>query len=158
MQKQVSENSSKDDIVKSGQQKLNEKWGNDTIKAGWTAVPSVLLEYQKHLGLTSTDLAIILHLLKHWWDSHRSPYPGKRRICEAMGITESTMRKRVAKLQKKGLIKRAPKYLPGTKGTMSNEYNLDGLVTALSKLAQDVLKERQKRENNESVKRRKRAA
>ena len=157
MQSQKNEESIKDKTTNTGRQKLNEKWGKNTIQAGWTAVPSVLLEYQKRLKLSPTDLAIIMNLLKYWWDPNRDPYPGKRRICEAMGITESTMRKRIAKLQKQNYIKRKPKYLPGTRGVMSNEYNLDGLVKAIAKLAEESLQQRKVRESNESAKRRKKA-
>jgi len=136
------------------QTKLNEKWGEDSIKAGWTAIPSVILEYQQRLGLNAMDLAIILHLVKHWWESHRNPYPSKRRVCEAMGISESTMRKHVAKLQKAGLVRRLPKHIAGTKGIASNEYDLSGLVKRARKLAQETLEDRKTRESRQSLKRR----
>ncbi|MBN8530581.1 MAG: helix-turn-helix domain-containing protein [Alphaproteobacteria bacterium] len=135
--------------------KLNERWGQDSIKAGWTAIPSVILERQQSLGLNAMDLAIIMHLVKHWWEAERNPYPSKRRICEAMGISESTMRKHVAKLQKAGLVNRAPKYLPGTKGVISNEYDLSGLVKRSKKLAQEALEIRKGRDRTASQLRRK---
>lgn len=137
--------------------KLNERWGEDSIKAGWTAIPSVILEYQQRLGLNPMDLAIVLHLVKHWWESHRNPYPSKRRICEAMGITQSTMRKHVAKLQKAGLVQRTPKHIVGTKGIASNEYDLSGLVKRARKLAQETLEERKNLNSQQSLKRRKKA-
>lgn len=135
--------------------KLDKKWGHEAIKVGWVAIPSVLLERQNSLGLDALDLALIMHLVKHWWEPERYPYPGKRQICEALDINESTMRKRIKELEQKKLISRSPKYFPGTKGIKANEYDLSGLVAAVKRVAKDELKDKKEREHKSSLNRRK---
>ena len=45
------------------QLKVNEKkWSPTLMKAGWTALPNVLFERQKALGLDAIDINIILHI------------------------------------------------------------------------------------------------
>jgi hypothetical protein len=43
------------------------KWGPTIWRAGWTAVPTVLLDKQHALNLEPIDLTILLQLFKRWW-------------------------------------------------------------------------------------------
>lgn len=65
-----------------------------------------LLEYQQALGLDALDMNILLHLAKHWWYKDNPPFPSKGSIAEHMGVDDSTVRRRIAKMEKKGFIKR----------------------------------------------------
>jgi hypothetical protein len=43
--------------------KVNEaKWSKPLMAAGWTAMPSVIIEKQEALGLDALDMNIIIHL------------------------------------------------------------------------------------------------
>src|SRR3546814_15223210 len=43
------------------------KWSKPLMDAGWTALPSVIIENQKQLGLNPLDLNIVLYLASKWW-------------------------------------------------------------------------------------------
>lgn len=36
------------------------------MKAGWTALPNVIFERQRALGLDAIDVNIILHIASYW--------------------------------------------------------------------------------------------
>ncbi|EIO5090175.1 helix-turn-helix domain-containing protein [Vibrio cholerae] len=121
--------------------KANEKkWGKPLMKAGWTAFPSVILEKQHALGLTAMDVNIILYLSTHWWEAERKPYPSKRTIAQALGVTPRTIQKRIAALEQLGFIER--EYRPHKlKGNDTNIYHFNGLIQAAEPYAIDKIAE-----------------
>lgn len=122
---------------------LREKWGDPLIDTGWTAIPSVILERQQALGLDALDLAIIIHLVKYWWYTDRPSRPSKRKIYECLGIAESTLRKRIADLEKGGLIERVKRF-DEKKGQLPNEYKFGGLIEKATILAEEEIQRREK--------------
>ncbi len=42
------------------------------MDAGWTAIPSIILDKQHALGLDPIDVNILLQLAKHWWFNGKS--------------------------------------------------------------------------------------
>ena len=87
--------------------RVNEqKWSKTLMDAGWTAFPSVIIERQKALGLDAMDLNILLHLASHWWTRDNKPHPSKKTIAAAMDVTPRTVQRRIATMQKDGLIRR----------------------------------------------------
>jgi hypothetical protein len=50
------------------------KWTKPLMDAGWTALPSVIIENQRQLGLNPLDLNIILYLASKWWTAEGRPY------------------------------------------------------------------------------------
>ena len=128
-----------------------EKWGPELIEAGWTMLPSVLLERQQGLGLDATDLNILLQLARHWWYSDNPPRPSKRTIAECMGIDPSTVRRRIARMEGDGLIRREERFDAKSGRQQSNNYFFDGLIEAATPFAQEVLEARgaRKAENDE---------
>ncbi len=74
------------------------------MKPGWTVIPQVILDKQR--ALDATDLNIILHIIKHWWSKNNPPFPTKRSIADCMQVHESTVRRRIARMEKDGLKKR----------------------------------------------------
>jgi DNA-binding transcriptional regulator YhcF (GntR family) len=134
-----------------------EKWTSTLMKAGWTVIPQVLLDRQKALGIDAIDLNIILHIIKHWWNKNTPPFPSKRSIAECMQIDESTVRRRIARMEKDGLIKRRARF-DSVNGQRTNEYLLDGLIKEATPYAREMKeeKDRRKKETIDS-RRRKRA-
>ncbi len=121
--------------------KANEKkWGKTLMSSGWTAFPSIILEKQHALGLTAMDINIILYLSTHWWEAERKPYPSKKTIAQALGVTPRTIQKRIAALEQLGFVTR--QYRPHKiKGNDTNIYDFSGLIEASTPFAQEKLEE-----------------
>ncbi len=113
-----------------------EKWGKDVMKLGFCIVPSLLLRAQRRLGLSPTQLAVLLQLCDHWWDAERKPYPGKRLLAERLGISARQVQRHVAALEVAGLVKRIER-TASHGGKLSNSYDLTGLVERLKRLEPD---------------------
>jgi Helix-turn-helix domain len=126
--------------------RVNEKkWSKPLIDAGWTAIPSVILERQKALGLDALDVNILLHLAVYWWTADNKPHPSKKTIAEAVGVEPRTVQRRIADLEAAKLIRREQRRIRG-KGSRTNLYHFDGLIAAALPFAKEKLAERAKRE------------
>ncbi len=133
-----------------------EKWTAPLMDAGWTAVPSIILEKQQALGLDPIDVNILLHLARHWWFSDILPHPSKATMAQCMGIDPSTVRRHIAQMEKDGLIQRRARYDSKTGGQTSNYYEFDGLIKEATPFALEAVEIRENhREQDEQRKRRK---
>jgi len=128
------------------------KWTLTLMNAGWTVIPSVILERQQALGLDALDINIILHLVRHWWYSEKPPYPTKKTIAECIGVDESTVRRRIAAMERDGLIQRKARFDPKY-GQRANEYLLDGLIKEATPLAKEIIEEREQRRKEDAKRR-----
>jgi hypothetical protein len=129
------------------------KWTPTLMAAGWTVIPTVILERQQALGLDAVDINIILHLIRHWWVSDRPPYPTKKTIAECMGIDESTVRRRIAAMEKGGIIRRNARFDPKYGGQRANEYHFDGLIEGAKPFAEEKIREQKQRQKDDAEKR-----
>ena len=129
------------------------KWSKPVLAAGWSAIPSVLLERQQALGLSPTDLNILLQIIRHWWKKDSLPYPSKQTIAECIGIDKRTVQRRIEQLEKDGLIQRESRFSASGGGQQSNYYNLSGLVEALKPLAKEAVAEKTQRRAERSARR-----
>jgi predicted transcriptional regulator len=131
---------------KSAELQMKKKWGADTYKAGFTQVPSILVEKQHALGINNTQLVVLLNLMKYWWRSESMPFPSVTRIANSMDMRRNSVQKALAKLEDYGLIERISRYHSDNQGQTSNEYSLKGLVEKLSEYSKNSneLKELQK--------------
>jgi DNA-binding transcriptional regulator YhcF (GntR family) len=127
------------------QRALEQRWSAPVIAAGYTVLPSIVLKRQKKLGLDSLDLNIVMHLLSYWWKGSDLPFPSKRSLAEAIGVDQSTIRRRIQKLEAAGYLKRIGRR--GSNGiSKSNRYDLTGLIEAIKPLAaeeNELIKQRQ---------------
>ncbi|HEX2999850.1 MAG TPA: helix-turn-helix domain-containing protein [Armatimonadota bacterium] len=139
--------------------RVNEKkWSKLLMDAGWTAVPSVLLERQKAIGLDALDMNIILHLSIYWWTHDNKPHPSKKTIAEALGVNPRTVQRRIAALEKSNFITREERRVKG-KGSRTNLYHFDGLIKAAQPYAKEKIEKLAERaqERTETVARKGRA-
>ena len=103
------------------------------MSLGFVIVPSLLLRAQRRLGLTPTQLAILMHLLDHWWEVDRKPYPTKSRLGDRLGLGERQIQRNLADLEAANLVKRIPR-TASNGGKLANEYDPTGLVDRLQEL------------------------
>ena len=125
-------------------------FGSQVYSHGYTGVPNILLRAQKRLGISPTQLNIIVQLLSYYYDPHRPPFPAKRELAKRIGITEQTLRINIKALEEAGLVTREQqKTAAGDYG--SNRYHLNGLIDRLKKLEPDFEEERNEQENGREL-------
>ena len=84
-----------------------EKWQGAVMPgSGFAAIPMALLRLQKSLGLSATDLVVLVNLLGHWWEPERGVYPRSTTIARRMGVTKRTVQRSTQRLVQLGLIDR----------------------------------------------------
>ena len=134
-----------------------EKWSPELMDAGWTLLPSIILEKQDALGLDPVDVNILLQLARHWWYADNPPRPSKASIAKCLNVHPSTIRKHIARMERDGFIKRKARYSKKTRGQENNEYRFDGLIEAAKPFAVEAVRERneQRRERDARMQRKK---
>ncbi len=127
-----------------------EKWTKTLMDAGWTALPSIILDKQHALGINALDLNILLQLAKYWWKRDDLPHPSKETLAEAIGVDTSTIRKRIARMEREGLIQRIDRY-DAKGGQTSNHYSFDGLIKKMMPHAAASLDLKAKQKNEKAT-------
>ena len=118
---------------------IRERWGSAVGEgtAGFTAVPSLLIRSQALLGLTSTQLVVLLNVLTHWWRSDDPPYPRPTTIAKRMGIDRRSVERALHALEGMGLIQRLPSEEADGQPAI-RRILVDGLVHRLQQLARET--------------------
>jgi DNA-binding transcriptional regulator YhcF (GntR family) len=111
------------------------------MRAGFTIIPDVFLEHQHDLKLDATDINILIHLARYWWEASNLPHPSKRTIAERMRIDASTVRRRIAKMEKAGTIKRRARF-GSDKRREANDYDFADLIKRATPFAQGMIEKR----------------
>lgn len=106
---------------------------------GFSILPSLIFRAQRRLGVSPTQLAILLQLSDFWWEKGRKPYPSKETLSERLNMGTRQFQRHIAELEKAGLVKRIERRAAHG-GKMSNTYDLSGLVARLKELAPDFKK------------------
>lgn len=134
--------------------KQNEKkWTKILMEAGWTVLPSVILDRQRAFGLDAVDINILLHLAKHWWYADNLPRPSKQSIADCMNIDKSTVRRHIASMEKAGLIKRTPRYDKQRGGQQPNTYDFEGLIKEATPFAEESIRDRETQKKESAIRR-----
>ena len=119
--------------------KVNEKkWTKPLMEAGWTVVPNVFITRQKAFGLDAIDINILMHLFSYWWEPASKPHPSKGTIADAMGIDPRTVQRRIAALEKLGLVRREERRISKA-GSKTNIYHFDGLIKEALPFANEMI-------------------
>lgn len=50
-------------------QKVEAKWGKNVWALGFNSIPAILFHGQQRLGLSRTQMCLILQLADFWWDA-----------------------------------------------------------------------------------------
>jgi hypothetical protein len=80
------------------------RWGEDVTRAGYQPLPDALLIHQTELGLRSEDLNVLLHLLMHWHEADRMPFPRPTTIAKRMGVSERSVQRSLTRMRKFGIL------------------------------------------------------
>lgn len=117
-------------------------WGQKVLSHGYAGVPSLLIRNQKRLGLSTTQMCMVIQLLDYWFDKSRPPFPTKKQLADRIGINHKTVQKNMRELEQIGYIQREQQTTSsGDFG--SNIYHLDGLVEKIKSLEPEFAKARE---------------
>lgn len=103
------------------------------------------------MDLDPVDMNILLHLIRHWWRADRLPYPTKRTIAECMRISPSTVQRRIASMEKRGLLVRGVR--SDQRGQLANEYDISGLIRRARPFADEKIEEKGRRRKADNSRR-----
>jgi len=132
--------------VDSNQKKLraNEvKWGVELVEAGWTMIPSTILEHQAALGLDPVDMNILLQLARYWWRADNPPHPAIKTIAACIKKSPSTVQRRITKLKNSGLIEVEHRFDDRHHGQKTSNYRFTGLIDEATRFARLALEEKE---------------
>lgn len=114
-------------------QRSADKWGADVMQLGFCILPSLLFRAQRRLGLSPTQLAVLLQLADYWWDAGRKPFPKKADLAERLSLSDRQVQRHIADLETEGFVRRIERTV-SHRGKISNEYDLSGLVEKIKAL------------------------
>jgi predicted transcriptional regulator len=117
------------------------KWTKPLMEAGWSAVPSILIEKQDALGLDPVDMNIILHLIQYWWHVDNLPHPSVGTIGKAIGRDPRTVTRRIAALESLGFLERTERRHTKN-GSDTNLYSFNGLIEKLQPFAAERIQDK----------------
>lgn len=111
-----------------------DKWSEQIIGHGFTAVPNLLIEYREQLGLSVTDFYVLVAIEKYRWDKRQSPRPSLATLAKLTHLSVRTISRSTQNLENRGLIERT------RRAYTSNIYDMDPLVEQLDDIARQLTK------------------
>jgi DNA-binding MarR family transcriptional regulator len=86
---------------------FKDKWSLAIEKHGYTDVPNILLYSIAALDITAPEFLTMTSILSFKWDEN-NPFPSVRSISARTNSSPRNVRKHIASLERKGLLKRIP--------------------------------------------------
>lgn len=112
---------------------LLDKWGDQSLGLGFTAIPTTLLFLQKQLGITPLGMNILLNLIAHWWEKGEHPYPAQESIATRMGVSKRSIQREIASLIEAGLLEKNATSIRNPQYRGRNTYDLSPLIKVLNR-------------------------
>jgi len=106
--------------------RLIDKWSEQIIGHGFTAVPNLLISHRSYLRISVTDFYVLLAIEKYRWDNVQKPWPSVKTLAKLTQLHERTVGRSTRNLEDNGLIVKI--HRAGT----SNLYDLTPLVEELN--------------------------
>lgn len=113
---------------------IDSKWGMTILEKGWVPVPINLLRLQSKLGVNSTEMVVLIHLISYWRDKNSLIYPSQESLAESIGVTKRTIQRSMRKLEKLELISISKNSLNNGTYLGRNIYDLTPLINTMNKL------------------------
>ena len=129
---------------------IDKRWSKPLTKAGWTALPNIVLDKQHVLRLRPIDINILMQIAKHWWQAEAAPFPSIETIAAAIGVTPRTVQRQITKMEKAQLIERNRRYY-ARGGQKSNAYTFKGLIARCVPFAEEAIAERERRKTKDRI-------
>ncbi len=101
---------------------------------GFTRTPNALLDYHAQLGVALQEMACAVVILRHQYDD-RLPFPGEDTIARALSRSVRQVRRYIARLRDKGLLRVVARFDP-RRGQTTNAYDVTPLLQAVRRLAE----------------------
>ena len=125
------------------------KWGRTLDHTGFQIVPNLLLVHQGTLGLSATDVVVLLHLNRFWWTRDQDPYPSPARIATQMGLHVRSVERCLKRLEARGVLRRSqPRQI--SSGRTVRPVSLLPLARSLAQIADHLDDKRQSVEESRS--------
>lgn len=96
-------------IPKKGKRRAEDKWSPQVLKFGYTTLPNLLLRAQAKLKITPSQFNVLAHVIQHWWEAGKDPFPAKETIARRMGKSPRQIQRYLTELEEAGHIKRVPR-------------------------------------------------
>jgi DNA-binding MarR family transcriptional regulator len=125
--------------------KAEDKFGRQVLTHGFTQLPNLLLHAQAKLKITPTQFNVLIHLIEHWWDADKAPFPKIETIARRMGKSERMVLRYLDGLEQAGLIERVHRFR-GKQKQVSSFYKLDGLKARLIEIEPEFRKAKEHRD------------
>ena len=120
---------------------MEERWGTETIRFGFTGVPNILLRInslEETIGserITPAEMFVLLVILGHWMNHRVQPYPSIERIARYTGLSNRHVRRLVRTLvAKKYLTSHRHGELDGRRNSYSPRLLVERLTAAATHL------------------------
>ncbi len=113
---------------------LVRKWGLLPLSEGWTNVPNTLLMAQSKLGITNSEMMLLIHIMSFAHKPDSLIFPSIATLAASMNQHERTIQRTLGRLVKKQLITKTVLSKNASDIGLTNTYNLDPLKAQLSKI------------------------
>jgi len=114
---------------------LVDKWSDNSLVMGWTAIPNALFFMQRPLELSPINFNVLLNLFSHWWETDAWPYPSQKGLASRMGVSVRTVQRSLDELVEKKLILRKSTMRNHPKYKGRNVYDLSPIIKLVSTMA-----------------------
>lgn len=106
-------------------------WGQNILSLGWTTIPNLLLRSQSKLGLSNSELVLVIHLISFIHQPFSRVYPSIELLAKRMDQDRRTIQRTVKRLEDKGFIRKKIRSNGKKDAGMTNVYDLDPLMLKL---------------------------
>lgn len=109
-----------------------DKWG-EAARGGFQILPDILFRKQTELGLSPTDMLVLMNITMHWWYPTQRPFPRINTLADRMGVDARTIQRSIKKLSSLKLLQRVEEMADD--GSKRVVCDLTGLVDRLAEYA-----------------------
>ncbi|EDZ9869145.1 TPA: helix-turn-helix domain-containing protein [Klebsiella pneumoniae] len=103
-------------------------WGRTILSSGWTTVPNELLKNQAELGISNSELVLIIHLISFMHSASAKIFPSIDSLAERMNQDRRTIQRTIQRLEDKGLIRKRVRSTGKYDIGLSNVYDISPLM------------------------------
>ena len=115
-------------------ERILSRWGRSILSSGWTTIPNEVLNNQSKLGLTNSELVLIIHLISFLHNSDSKIYPSINVLSSRMNQDRRTIQRTISSLEKKDILKKTVRSKGLSDKGMTNLYDLSPLMLKLINL------------------------